>query len=71
MADGTPRGTEKTVLCVGLVCLDIVKVVTQFPLEDTDQRYHNICNIYYRNKNELWMYSLLLVCVSENFQGSC
>uniref|UniRef100_A0A8C6T2I8 Ketohexokinase n=1 Tax=Neogobius melanostomus TaxID=47308 RepID=A0A8C6T2I8_9GOBI len=29
---------ERRVLCVGLVCLDIINVVDQFPLEDSDSR---------------------------------
>lgn len=29
---------EKHVLCVGLVCLDIINIVDQFPLEDSDSR---------------------------------
>lgn len=29
---------EKRVLCVGLVCLDIINVVDQFPKEDSDTR---------------------------------
>ncbi|XP_023342808.1 ketohexokinase [Eurytemora carolleeae] len=29
---------EKRILCCGLVCLDIVTVVRNFPVEDTDQR---------------------------------
>ena len=29
---------DKRILCVGLVCVDIVNVVKHFPLEDTDQR---------------------------------
>ncbi|XP_072332480.1 ketohexokinase isoform X3 [Scyliorhinus torazame] len=30
--------TEKQILCVGLVCLDIINVVEKFPVEDTDTR---------------------------------
>jgi len=30
--------SDKRVLCVGLVCLDVVHVVREFPKEDTDQR---------------------------------
>ncbi|KAK7096212.1 ketohexokinase-like [Littorina saxatilis] len=37
-AEDENQGTQTKVLCVGLVCLDIVKVVTHFPVEDTDQR---------------------------------
>ncbi|XP_067890150.1 ketohexokinase isoform X3 [Heterodontus francisci] len=29
---------EKQILCVGLVCLDIINVVEKFPIEDTDTR---------------------------------
>ncbi|XP_069746863.1 ketohexokinase isoform X6 [Narcine bancroftii] len=29
---------EKQILCVGLVCLDIINVVDKFPVEDTDTR---------------------------------
>ncbi|XP_067842481.1 ketohexokinase isoform X2 [Heptranchias perlo] len=29
---------EKQILCVGLVCLDIINVVDKFPIEDTDTR---------------------------------
>ena len=29
---------RKSVLCVGLVCLDLVTVVDKFPKEDTDMR---------------------------------
>ncbi|KAK7921808.1 hypothetical protein WMY93_008710 [Mugilogobius chulae] len=32
------QSPEKRILCVGLVCLDIINVVDQFPLEDTDTR---------------------------------
>lgn len=37
-AGGAPESTEKRVLCVGLVCLDIINVVNQFPIEDSDTR---------------------------------
>uniref|UniRef100_A0A8C6T0C0 Ketohexokinase n=1 Tax=Neogobius melanostomus TaxID=47308 RepID=A0A8C6T0C0_9GOBI len=36
-ADESSAG-ERRVLCVGLVCLDIINVVDQFPLEDSDSR---------------------------------
>ena len=29
---------EKKILCVGLVCLDIIQVVKEYPAEDTDTR---------------------------------
>uniref|UniRef100_A0ACB8G912 Uncharacterized protein n=1 Tax=Sphaerodactylus townsendi TaxID=933632 RepID=A0ACB8G912_9SAUR len=29
---------EKPILCVGLVCLDIISVVESYPAEDTDTR---------------------------------
>lgn len=29
---------QKKVLCVGLVCLDIINVVDKYPEEDTDSR---------------------------------
>ena len=29
---------EKKVLCVGLVCLDIIAECHSYPVEDTDQR---------------------------------
>ncbi|XP_059820659.1 ketohexokinase isoform X6 [Hypanus sabinus] len=29
---------EKQILCIGLVCLDIINVVNKFPVEDTDTR---------------------------------
>uniref|UniRef100_A0A4W6FHS3 Ketohexokinase n=1 Tax=Lates calcarifer TaxID=8187 RepID=A0A4W6FHS3_LATCA len=32
------RGDDKKILCVGLVCLDIINVVDQYPEEDTDSR---------------------------------
>ncbi|KAL8606589.1 hypothetical protein ACOMHN_009474 [Nucella lapillus] len=32
------RERERRVACLGLVCVDIVKVVSTFPVEDTDQR---------------------------------
>ncbi|XP_055014803.1 ketohexokinase, partial [Boleophthalmus pectinirostris] len=35
---GTWRSPGKRVLCVGLVCLDIINVVDKFPLEDSDTR---------------------------------
>nr|KAG5695919.1 hypothetical protein BaRGS_017357 [Batillaria attramentaria] len=38
MATASDLDTKKRVLCVGLVCLDIIKIVDSFPLEDTDQR---------------------------------
>lgn len=34
----SPRG-KKRILCVGLVCLDIITVVPAYPAEDTDTRY--------------------------------
>ncbi|XP_074905875.1 ketohexokinase isoform X4 [Buteo buteo] len=33
-----PAGGEKRILCVGLVCLDIITVVPAYPTEDTDTR---------------------------------
>ncbi|PVD36335.1 hypothetical protein C0Q70_03314 [Pomacea canaliculata] len=36
--EGCKAGTQKKVLSIGLVCLDIIKVVSDFPREDTDQR---------------------------------
>lgn len=35
---GAPGG-EKRIMCVGLVCLDIISVVEAFPAEDSDTRY--------------------------------
>ena len=32
-------GGEKRILCVGLVCLDIISVVEAYPAEDSDTRY--------------------------------
>ncbi|XP_077186423.1 ketohexokinase isoform X2 [Paroedura picta] len=32
---------EKRILCVGLVCLDIISVVDRYPEEDTDTRCHS------------------------------
>lgn len=32
-------GGEKRILCVGLVCLDVISVVDAYPAEDTDTRY--------------------------------
>lgn len=29
---------QKKILCVGLVCLDIINVVEKYPEEDTDSR---------------------------------
>lgn len=29
---------QKKILCVGLVCLDIINVVDKYPEEDTDNR---------------------------------
>ena len=29
---------EKSVLCVGLVCLDVIAETDGYPIEDTDQR---------------------------------
>lgn len=29
---------QKKILCVGLVCLDIINVVDKYPEEDTDSR---------------------------------
>lgn len=31
-------GEQKKILCVGLVCLDIINVVDKYPEEDTDSR---------------------------------
>lgn len=33
-----PEPNEPKILCVGLICLDIVQVCKQFPVEDSDQR---------------------------------
>ncbi|XP_046471158.1 ketohexokinase isoform X1 [Neodiprion pinetum] len=33
-----PEPNEPKILCVGLICLDIVQVCKQFPAEDSDQR---------------------------------
>lgn len=30
---------EKRILCIGLVCLDIISVVDNYPEEDSDTRY--------------------------------
>ena len=30
--------SDKYIMCVGLVCVDIVNVVDHFPVEDSDQR---------------------------------
>ncbi|XP_076439382.1 ketohexokinase-like, partial [Babylonia areolata] len=35
---GEDRDRERKVACVGLVCVDIVKIINSFPEEDTDQR---------------------------------
>uniref|UniRef100_UPI00398F676D ketohexokinase isoform X1 n=2 Tax=Pristiophorus japonicus TaxID=55135 RepID=UPI00398F676D len=35
---GKMAAKEKQILCVGLVCLDIINVVDKFPIEDTDTR---------------------------------
>ena len=40
----------KKVLCVGLVCLDIVAETESFPIEDTDQRYCQLKNIHAFNR---------------------
>lgn len=37
--DPGPPGREKRIMCVGLVCLDIISVVEAFPAEDSDTRY--------------------------------
>ncbi len=29
---------NKPIMCVGLVCVDIINVLDHYPLEDTDQR---------------------------------
>ncbi|XP_065487935.1 ketohexokinase isoform X1 [Caloenas nicobarica] len=36
--DPGPPGGEKRIMCVGLVCLDIISVVEAFPAEDSDTR---------------------------------
>lgn len=36
---GPVPGGEKRILCVGLVCLDIISVVEAYPAEDSDIRY--------------------------------
>uniref|UniRef100_A0A8B9CNF4 Ketohexokinase n=1 Tax=Anser brachyrhynchus TaxID=132585 RepID=A0A8B9CNF4_9AVES len=36
---GAGPAAEKRILCVGLVCLDIISVVEAYPAEDTDTRY--------------------------------
>ena len=34
----TDSDREEKILCVGLACIDIVQVVKEFPVEDTDSR---------------------------------
>lgn len=31
--------SDKKILCIGLVCLDIINVVDKYPEEDTDSRF--------------------------------
>ncbi|XP_061641526.1 ketohexokinase isoform X2 [Phyllopteryx taeniolatus] len=38
MAQRADEKNEKKILCVGLVCLDIISVVDEFPREDSDNR---------------------------------
>ena len=42
-------GKNKNVLCVGLLCLDIVTICDKYPTEDTDQR--SICSYWQKGGN--------------------
>ena len=36
---------NKRILCVGLICVDLVSVCETYPEEDTDQRYPAFVNL--------------------------
>lgn len=45
--------TERTVLCVGLTCVDIILRCKSFPLEDADQR--SVILIFPTNLNSVFL----------------
>ena len=67
---------RKRVLCVGLVCLDLVTVVDQFPKEDTDMRSSAQYKVNIRRKMECivgnWTHSDISLKVrGGNANNSC
>ena len=67
---------RKSVLCVGLVCLDLVTVVDKFPKEDTDMRSSAQYKVNIRRKMECivgnWTHSDISLKVrGGNANNSC